>query len=224
MILDQAHKFFLACREFQCQGWSVFLRNFPFAFAYHTLPSFIKSLTMPALIQVRYLKIVVSECDVRYRNIWRYHDHADLLLAKYTFESHWARLIGDFPTYLRPWRDTLKNHVLQCRSEESNETTIGELLGLQHYILDVHLDLPRDDYILSQRAKRRDHLRCGYTSFEWPVPFPVILNIILICNGLLDGVKGFEPKVQEVGNGYSAFESDIRELLENARRDIKVVE
>src|SRR5438034_3101125 len=83
IILDEAYNVFLTCREFRREGWETFWCNFPFAFTCINLARFIKSLTLSALVQVRYLKIVVSESDSRYRSLWRFHRPVDLFLAPY---------------------------------------------------------------------------------------------------------------------------------------------
>src|SRR5438034_5866670 len=126
MILDQAYNFFLACQEFQCEGRKTFWGNFPFAFTYNNLSRFIKSLTLPALSQVRYLKMVVSESDCRYRSIWRFHRFADAFLAQHTFENGDAEWREFFPRYI-PSRLQVRfeNYYVQ-RYDEFFNKRIGE--------------------------------------------------------------------------------------------------
>ena len=219
-ILNQAYNFFLACREFQCEGWKVFWCNFPFAFTYHNLPRFVKSLTVPALIRVRYLKIVVSEADSRYRSIWRFNRIVDAFLAQQAYRNRGAQ----FPRYIvRQLRDAFAYYHDQSYRKFFNRK-IGELLGLQYYVLEVQLDLPHDDAFVSQRAKGVDERCYGYRNLVWRQSFPRLLGDILEFTGLLDSTKDFEPRIETTANGNTIFESDIRKILEEARRDKTVIE
>jgi hypothetical protein len=186
------------------------------------LPTFIKSLTVPALTQVGYLKIVVSESDSRYRSIVRFRTIADTFLAQHTFEGHLAEFMGHFSRYIPPHlENAFDDYYIQCHSKFFDKK-VGELSGLRHYVLEVQLDLPSNDDINSRRARQEDRLHYGYVNPIWRPPFPELLKNMLKHTGLLDGAKDFEPRIKRAANGNTIFESEIREILGKARRDIKI--
>ena len=143
---------------------------------------------------------------------------------QHALQDRFAHQIERFPRYV-PYqlRDAFNDYMRQRYYDFFNKKA-GELLELRRYVLEVQLDLPCDDSILSQQAMREDGGCYGFTGLMFRKPFPEVLESMFKHLGILDGVRDFEPRVQTTANGSIIFESDIREILEKARRDTKVIE